>query len=104
MGYTSVKLVVLTTSDFDRWFTRLRDRQARAHISARLTRVAQGNLGGAKSVRARVSELRIDHGPGYRLYFTRRGAEFIVLLVGGDKSTQQRDIELAIELAARLKR
>jgi len=104
MGYTATKVVVLTTEDFVRWFTKLRDRQARARIAARLRRVELGNLGGAKSVGARVSELRIDHGPGYRLYFTRRGVEFIVLLVGGDKSTQQRDIERAIELAARLHR
>ena len=104
MGYNSASLVVLTTEDFVRWFTKLRDRQARARISARLRRVELGNLGGAKSVGARVSELRIDHGPGYRLYFTRRGVEFIVLLVGGDKSTQQRDIERAFELAAQLHR
>ncbi len=102
MGYTAPRFTILTTRIFDSWFRGLPDRRTRARIDARLRRVTVGNLGGAKSVGARVSELRIDHGPGYRLYFTRRGNEIIFLLVGGDKSTQQRDIDRAIKLATRL--
>lgn len=102
MGYTVPKLAILTTSAFDSWFKSLADRQARARIDARLRRVTLGNLGDVKSVGTRVGELRIDHGPGYRWYFTRRGSEVIVLLAGGDKSTQQHDIERAIKLATRL--
>lgn len=94
---------ILTSDDYGRWFGKLRDRQARARIDARLTRVALGNLGDAKPVGGKVSEMRIDYGAGYRLYFTRRGLEVVVLLVGGDKTTQQRDIDRAIDMAAQLK-
>ena len=102
MGYTASRFAILTTRVFDSWFRGLPDQRTRARIDARLRRVTLGNLGGAKSVGARVSELRIDHGPGYRVYFTRRGNEIIVLLVGGGKSTQQRDIDRAIKLATHL--
>ncbi|MBK8286397.1 MAG: type II toxin-antitoxin system RelE/ParE family toxin [Ahniella sp.] len=93
---------VLTTEAYRAWFAQLRDRVASIRITAKLKRVEQGNLGDAKPVGNGVSELRVDHGPGYRLYFTRRGLEVIILLCGGDKSTQARDIETAHELAARL--
>ena len=103
MGYTTPVFTILTTQAFDEWYANLRDREARARIASRLTRIELGNLGDAKSVGGRVSELRIACGPGYRLYFTRRGLEVILLLVGGDKSTQPRDIKQAIALAAKLK-
>lgn len=93
---------VLTTEEYTSWFERLRDRVAQISITARLKRVEQGNLGDAKGLGGGVSELRIDHGPGYRLYFTRRGLEVVVLLCGGDKSTQAQDIAAAKELVIRL--
>ncbi len=91
-----------TTDAFDRWYDGLRDRQGRARIAARLRRVELGNFGDVKPVGSGVSELRIDCGPGYRVYLTQRGLEVVILLAGGDKSTQSKDIEAAIELAKRL--
>jgi putative addiction module killer protein len=85
-----------------RWLDGLRDVQARARIVARLVRVSLGNLGDAKSVGDGVSELRIDYGPGYRVYFIWRGQELVVLLCGGDKSGQARDIARAKVLAKEL--
>lgn len=93
---------VRQTGRFAKWFDRLRDRTARARIQARIDRARFGNLGNVKSVSSGVSEMRIDVGPGYRLYFARRGHELIVLLCGGDKSSQQKDIREAIALAAQL--
>jgi len=81
---------------------KLRDSRARARIDIRIRRVALGNFGDFKSVGSGVSELKIDYGPGYRIYFTLVGKEVIVLLAGGDKSTQQNDIRKAKELAADL--
>lgn len=88
-------LNVVRTPVFERWLARLRDDRARAVIAQRITRLADGQLGDFRSVGGGVSELRIDHGPGYRLYFTRRGQDVIVLLCGGDKKSQVRDIERA---------
>jgi len=93
---------IFTTPVFDRWFERLRDRRAAARIQARIDRAESGNLGDCKPVGEGVSEMRIDYGPGYRLYFVQRGGEVIILLVGGGKSTQARDIEVAKELAKQL--
>lgn len=90
---------VRQSSIYRDWFDRLRDRQARVRIDARISRLSKGNAGDAKSVGSGVSELRIDHGPGYRVYFSRQGKTIIVLLCGGDKRTQQADIERAIEIA-----
>ena len=73
--------------------------EARVRIDARISRLSKGNAGDAKSVGSGVSELRIDHGPGYRVYFSRKGKTIILLLCGGDKRTQQADIERAIEIA-----
>jgi putative addiction module killer protein len=93
---------VRQTERFRNWFADLRDRVARARILARIDRLAIGNVGDVKPVGAGVSELRIDHGPGYRVYFVHRGAALIILLGGGDKSTQDRDIRAARALAADL--
>jgi putative addiction module killer protein len=81
------------------WFSSLRDRRAKAHIDTRIRRLSLGNPGDVKPVGAGVSELRIDYGPGYRIYFIQIGSTLIVLLAGGDKRTQQQDITQAIELA-----
>lgn len=90
---------VRQTETYRRWEQSLRDRKVRAIISARLFRVASGLLGDVNAVGQGISELRIHHGPGYRIYFQRRGNEIVILLCGGDKSTQQRDIALARKLA-----
>jgi len=83
---------------FTHWLADLSDRQARARVLARLERLAIGNFGDCKFLRDGVSELRIDWGPGYRVYFGRDGRSVIVLLCGGDKRKQDPDIERAIEL------
>jgi len=90
---------VRETDVFADWFAGLRDRQARARITARIRRLSLGNPGDVKPVGSGVSEMRIDHGPGYRVYFVRRGEAVFILLCGGDKGSQDRDIERAIELA-----
>jgi putative addiction module killer protein len=87
------------TRRFADWFDRLRDQRAKARIDARLRRFTLGNPGDVKSVGGGVQELRIDYGPGYRVYFTRVGQLVVVLLAGGDKSTQQADIDVAKQLA-----
>jgi putative addiction module killer protein len=94
-----VTIEIRQTDVFVHWFARLRDREARARISARIRRLSLGNPGDVKPVGAGVSEMRIDYGPGYRIYFVRRGNEIFVLLCGGDKRTQDRDIVRARELA-----
>jgi putative addiction module killer protein len=90
---------VFTTSLFDDWFLGLRDRQAKARIQARIDRAELGNLGDYKPVGEGVFEMRIFYGAGYRLYFVLRGSEIVVLLAGGDKSTQSVDIQKAIQLS-----
>jgi putative addiction module killer protein len=95
-------LNIVQSQAFTTWLVKLSDRQARARILARLDRLALGNAGDVKSVGGGVSEMRIDHGPGYRVYFTRRGSEIVLLLCGGDKRTQQADIRRAIEIASNL--
>jgi putative addiction module killer protein len=91
------------TLAYAKWFTGLRDRVARARIDIRIRRLSLGNAGDAKPVGDGVSELRVDHGPGYRVYFIRRGEVVIVLLAGGDKSSQDEDIRNAKALARDLK-
>ena len=93
---------ILQTETFRRWLRGLRDRQAVRRIVARLDVVTAGHFGDVRQVGGGVSELRIDYGPGYRLYFTRRRAEVVVLLCGGDKGSQGRDIERAKRIAAEL--
>ena len=93
---------VRETQVYARWFKKLRDRRAKARIDTRIRRLSLGNPGDVKSVGSGVSELRIDYGPGYRVYFIQQGSTVIVLLAGGDKRTQQQDINQAIELASNL--
>lgn len=90
------------TDLFTEWLDGLQDIQARARIQARIERLAAGNPGDVESVGEGVSELRINYGPGYRVYFKQRGRELIVLLAGGDKSTQAKDIKAALRLALNL--
>jgi putative addiction module killer protein len=90
---------VRKTALYVQWFESLRDRQAKARVDVRVFRLAHGNPGRHRVLTDGVVELKIDHGPGYRVYFTKRGAELLLLLAGGDKATQQRDIEAAIRLA-----
>jgi len=87
------------TDVFARWLDDLRDIRARARIQTRIERLAAGNPGDVKPVGEGVSELRIDYGPGYRVYFRKRGRELIILLAGGDKNTQASDIKTALRLA-----
>jgi putative addiction module killer protein len=102
MDYTWPMIEVRETPEFTRWLADLRDQRAVLHIVRRISRVAAGNTGDAKSVGGSVSELRIDYGPGYRVYFTRRGQTLVILLCGGDKRTQSRDIRKAVEIADKL--
>jgi putative addiction module killer protein len=92
-------LEIFRSETFDRWLRELRDIRARARIEARILRLSQGNPGDVKRVGSGVSEMRIDCGPGYRVYFTRRGPLVVLLLCGGDKRTQDGDIKRAIEIA-----
>jgi putative addiction module killer protein len=95
-------LEVRQTKIYARWFENLRDRQARARIDVRIRRLSLGNPGDIKAVGDGVLELRIDYGPGYRVYFVHRGRSIVILLAGGDKRTQDRDIRTAQELAREL--
>lgn len=90
------------TDNYARWLDSLRDIQARARILARVERLATGNAGDVKPVGEGVSELRINYGPGYRVYFKKRGRELVILLAGGDKGTQATDIKTALRLARNL--
>jgi putative addiction module killer protein len=99
MDYTTDGIEVRQTEEYAAWFTRLRDRQARARILTRIRRVSLGTLSDVRPVGEGVLELRIHYGPGYRLYLVRRGEALVILLAGGDKRTQARDIEKAKRLA-----
>lgn len=94
---------LIRSETFDRWLAGLRDRRAIMRIAARLDRLASGNPGDARPVGNGISELRISYGPGYRVYFIQRGPVLIILLCGGDKSSQSRDIEQARALAEQWK-
>lgn len=93
---------VRKTDLFARWLDDLRDILARARIQARIERLAAGNPGDVEPVGEGVSEMRIHYGPGYRVYFKKRGQQLIILLAGGDKSTQSQDIKTALTLARKL--
>jgi putative addiction module killer protein len=94
--------VSISTRPLHLWLDGLSDIRARARIQVRVERLAAGNTGDVKPVGEGVSELRINYGPGYRVYFTKRGRKLIVLLAGGDKSTQATDIKIALRLARNL--
>jgi putative addiction module killer protein len=96
-------LEIRRTEIFDRWLRKLKDQRAKATVAVRLRRMALGNFGDVAPVGDGVSELRIHFGPGYRVYFTQRGETVIILLCGGDKGTQSRDIASAKKLANELK-
>ncbi|MBN8475440.1 type II toxin-antitoxin system RelE/ParE family toxin [Sulfuritalea sp.] len=93
---------ILTTDLFDGWFVGLRDIRAKVRIQARIDRAELGNFGDCEPVGEGVSEMRIHFGPGYRVYFTQRELEVVILLAGGDKSSQSKDIKRALDLARRL--
>ncbi len=90
------------TETYVKWLDSLRDIHARARILVRIERLSAGNSGDVKPVGEGVSELRINYGPGYRVYFTKRGQEIVILLAGGDKRTQSKDIKAALRLAQNL--
>jgi putative addiction module killer protein len=98
MGYTR-RMRVEKTAEYREWLDALRDRSGRARILVRVDRLIDGNPGQHRNLPDGVSELKIDFGPGYRVYYTQRGMRLVLLLVGGDKSTQQVDIATAIKLA-----
>ena len=89
---------ITQTENFARWFSRLRDRQAKARINVRIRRLSLGNKGDVKPVGGGVSELRVPYGPGYRVYFCQRGEKLVILFAGGDKGSQRRDIRTAQEI------
>ncbi len=90
------------TEVFSAWLSALRDAQARTRVQARILRLRQGNPGDVKPIGEGVSEMRIDYGPGYRVYYAKRGALLIILLAGGAKPTQSSDIKMALKLARML--
>lgn len=92
------------TRDFAKWLAGLRDRKAKAMIADRIKRAANGNFGTHRSVQGGVFELKIDHGPGYRVYYFQRGKQLVILLCGGDKRTQQADIAEAKRLKEEIER
>jgi putative addiction module killer protein len=92
---------LIRSASFDRWLLGLKDTRAAARIKVRLDRLAMGNAGDVRPVGEGISEMRVDYGPGYRVYYTQRGQLLLLLLCGGDKSTQQKDIERAKAIAAR---
>ena len=102
MRYNWSVIEVRQTDAYDNWFRKLRDRQAKAKILIRIHRLSLGNPGDVRPVGGGVSEIRIDHGPGYRVYFQSVDRETAVLLFGGDKATQRQDIERARGLAQEL--
>lgn len=92
-------LKVIETADFSNWLEALRDHNAQARIAVRIRRAKDGNLGDVKFFGS-IGEMRIDYGPGYRVYFVKRGNELVILLCGGDKRSQSRDIKRATEMAS----
>jgi putative addiction module killer protein len=96
-------LELIKSATFNRWLTAIRDPKAAARIQIRLDRLSMGNFGDVKPVGGRISEMRITYGPGYRVYFMQRGKLVVILLCGGDKSTQSKDIQQARAIAAEWK-
>lgn len=95
-------ITIQTTGIFDDWFDSLNDKQAMRRIQVRIDRAEEGNFGDCKPVGEGISEMRIHYGPGYRVYFVQRGMEIIILLAGGNKSTQSKDIKSALEIARKI--
>lgn len=89
---------VRQTQIYRQWFSNLRDPQAQARINLRIRRLSMGNFGDVKPIGKRASELRINYGPGYRVYFIQRGEALVILLAGGDKNSQRRDIQIALDI------
>jgi putative addiction module killer protein len=102
VSYKIHMLEVQKTEEFDEWLTNLADQKAKAKISSRIERLGFGNPGDVKPVGEGVSEMRVPYGPGYRIYFKQSGKTVVLLLCGGDKSTQGKDIKRAKEIAAEL--
>ena len=102
LDYITRVIEVRETTVFATWFSELRDLNAKARILTRIRRLSLDNPGDVKSVGHGISEMRITYGPGYRVYFVQRGTTLVILLAGGDKSTQRRDVALAKELAQRI--
>ena len=94
---------VRQTDEFSGWLRRLRDANAVARIAGRIRRMEMGNPGDSRSVGQGVLEMRVDYGPGYRVYYVHRGAQIVILLCGGDKRTQQQDIKKALRVAETLR-
>lgn len=99
MNYNLPMFEIIKSDAFEGWLLGLRDRMARLRIQVRIDRMRDGNMGDVKPARDGVLELRIDHGPGYRVYFIKTGSVVLVLLGGGDKRTQDADIARAVALA-----
>jgi putative addiction module killer protein len=97
-------LQIRKTNVYAEWIDNLRDLQGRARILVRVERLASGNPGDVKAISGGVSELRVHFGPGYRVYFSQRGDDIVILLAGGDKRTQTRDIQTALQLAKNLEK
>ena len=100
--YTGKMKSIHTTETFDTWFAGLGDKQAARRIQVRIDRAEDGNFGDCEPVGEGVSEMRIQYGPGYRVYFAQRGLEIVILLAGGDKSSQTKDIKTALKIARQL--
>lgn len=96
-------MLIEKTDNYSEWLDNLKDRAGRARILVRVDRLIDGNPGQHRDLTNGVSELKIDFGPGYRIYYTQRGQRLLLLLIGGDKSTQQKDIHTAIRLARHFK-
>jgi putative addiction module killer protein len=96
-------ITIRETKTFKKWISDLKDQIARSIITARIRRISCGNFGDVKSVGDNIHEIRIDYGPGFRVYFTQSGLKIVILLCGDDKSTQHRDIETAKKIAQNLK-
>lgn len=102
IGYNLLVFTIRQTEEFVAWLDELKDKRAQIRIAARLRQAEAGNLGDWRPIEGDVSEMRVDYGPGYRLYFTRRGRIIVIILSAGDKSSQKRDIRRALKLAAEL--
>jgi len=94
---------IIRSDTFDRWLRKLRDPRAKARVEMRIRRLGLGNPGDVRPIGEGLSEMRIDYGPGYRVYYVQQGAVLVILLCGGDKSTQQKDIVRAKEIAGEWK-